>query len=124
MAKTTGPPERNIFARRRCRKTGYAIPQSWLVDLPEKKVQRPLAGRGRLLRRVIPQASGSRRRLRFVLGDALFVFGGEIQQSFLGERVGLFGETAAAFCLLFQSCQIHHSPIGAQCQFYNSVLGQ
>ena len=45
-----------------------------------------------------------------MLSDARLVFGREIQQSFLGEGVGLFGETAAALCLLFQIFQVHHSP--------------
>jgi hypothetical protein len=62
------------------------------------------------LRLVIPQALGCHRRFRFKLGDARLVFGGKIQQPFLGEGVGLFGETAAAFCLLFQIFRVHHSP--------------
>jgi hypothetical protein len=62
------------------------------------------------LRLIGPQASGCRRRFRFKLGDARLIFGGKIQEPFLGEGVGLFGETTAAFCLLFQTFQVHHSP--------------
>jgi hypothetical protein len=48
-------------------------------------------------------AQNSRRsgRLRLKLRYSGVVFGREIHQPFLGERVGLFRETAAALCLFF-----------------------
>jgi len=51
---------------------------------------------------VIAQTSRRRRRLRLELRDSGVVFRREIQQSFLGEGVGVFGKTAAAFGLFSQ----------------------
>jgi hypothetical protein len=46
-SKTTTPPERSMFARRRCRKTGYAIPQYQYVGPVRKRFNGPKGLRGR-----------------------------------------------------------------------------
>jgi hypothetical protein len=50
-----------------------------------------------------PQNARGSGSLRLKLRYSSLVFGREIQQPFLGEGVGAFRETAAAFCLFFQS---------------------
>jgi hypothetical protein len=58
--------------------------------------------RRRPLRLPIPQNSRCCGRLRLELRYFRVVFRREIQQPFLGERIGVFGETTAALGLFFQ----------------------
>jgi hypothetical protein len=44
--KATTPPERSMFARRRCRRTGYAIPQYQYVAAVRKRFNGPKGLRG------------------------------------------------------------------------------
>src|SRR5258708_657263 len=52
--------------------------------------------------RHLPQIARRRRRLWLELRNARLVFRGELEQSLFGERIRLFGEAAAAFCLFLQ----------------------
>lgn len=53
------------------------------------------------LRLAVPQNPRCRGRLRLLLRYFRVVFRREIQQPLLGEGVGVFRETPAAFCLFF-----------------------
>jgi hypothetical protein len=60
-----------------------------------------------LVRFIRLQKSRCSGRSRLELRDPGIVFGRKLQQPFLGGRVGVLGETAAAIRLFFQGCEIH-----------------
>jgi hypothetical protein len=61
----------------------------------------PINARPKRLRLAVPQNPRCRGRLRLLLRYFRVVFRREIQQPLLGEGVGMFRETPAAFCLFF-----------------------
>jgi len=98
--------DNSIFVRSKCRMPRLKVQKPRLWTACEYAADNLFGGfqavcPGETLQFPIPQNPRRRRRLRLEFRYSVIVFRREIQQSFLGEGIGLFREAAAALCLFF-----------------------